>query len=109
MAHEEVELENGEHAMREVVYHNGGVGILAIKNDSVLLVKQFRYPNRQYLLEIPAGKLEKGEDPLLCAQRELEEETDHRSHDMTFLLKCLVSPGYCSEYIHIYKIGRAHV
>ncbi|MEG0366915.1 MAG: NUDIX hydrolase [Coprobacillus sp.] len=100
---EEVELIDGNHAFREVVYHNGGVCILAIKNNKILLVKQFRYPNRIETLEIPAGKLEKDEDPKVCAFRELEEETNCRATDMKFIMKVLPSPGYTSEWLHLYE------
>ena len=79
---EEVELENGEHAYREVVYHHGGVCILAVKDQQIILVKQFRYPNRIQTIEVPAGKIEKDEDPQDCAFRELEEETNNRARDM---------------------------
>jgi ADP-ribose pyrophosphatase len=100
---EEVLCENGKHAYREVVYHHGGVCILAIKDNQIILVKQFRYPNRIETLEIPAGKLEKDEDPKSCAFRELEEETNQRAKDMKFLLKVLPSPGYTSEWLHLYE------
>ena len=100
---EEVELENGEHAYREVVYHHGGVCILAIKNHQILLVKQFRYPNRIQTIEVPAGKLEKDEDPQDCAFRELEEETNNRARDMKFIMKVLPSPGYTSEWLYLYE------
>lgn len=100
---EEVELEDGNHAFREVVYHHGGVCVLALKDNKILLVKQFRYPNRIETLEIPAGKLEKNENPIECAFRELEEETNHRAHDMKFIMKTLPSPGYTSEWLYLYE------
>lgn len=100
---EEVEVENGQHAFREVVYHHGGVCVLAIQNNQILLVKQFRYPNRIDTLEIPAGKLEIDEDPITCAYRELEEETNCRAQDMKFVMKFLPSPGYTSEWLYLYE------
>ena len=100
---EEVELENGEHAYREVVYHHGGVCILAVKAHQIILVKQFRYPNRIQTIEVPAGKLEKDEDPQDCAFRELEEETNNRARDMKFIMKVLPSPGYTSEWLYLYE------
>lgn len=100
---EEVLLENGQHAFREVVYHNGGVCILAVKDNKIYLVKQFRYPNRVNTIEIPAGKLEKGEDPKDCAFRELEEETNLRAKDMKFLFKFFPTPGYTSEILYMYE------
>ena len=66
-----VKCENGNEAFREVVRHHGGVGVLAIIDNKILLVKQYRYPNATDTLEIPAGKLELGEDTKLCALREL--------------------------------------
>lgn len=100
---EEVELKNGEHAYREVVYHHGGVCILAVKDHQIILVKQFRYPNRIQTIEVPAGKLEKDEDPQDCAFRELEEETNNRARDMKFIMKVLPSPGYTSEWLYLYE------
>lgn len=100
---EEVELENGEHTYREVVYHHGGVCILAVKDHQIILVKQFRYPNRIQTIEVPAGKLEKDEDPQDCAFRELEEETNNRARDMKFIMKVLPSPGYTSEWLYLYE------
>lgn len=100
---EEVELIDGQHAYREVVYHHGGVCILAIINNQIILVKQFRYPNRIETLEIPAGKLEKDEDTMDCAFRELEEETNNRAKDMKLITKFLPSPGYTSEWLYLYE------
>ena len=100
---EEVELDNGQHAYREVIYHHGGVCILAVKDHKILLVKQFRYPNRLETLEIPAGKLEYKEDPQACAFRELEEETNYRAKDMKIITKVLPSPGYTSEWLYLYE------
>lgn len=71
----EVELENGSKSFREVVRHPGAVAVVALLEDRVLMVKQYRFPVEDDLLEIPAGKLEMGEDPLECAKRELMEET----------------------------------
>lgn len=101
--HDEVTLENGKTAMREVVYHNGGVCVLPLlSNGDVLFVKQFRYPYREEVLELPAGKLEKGEEPLLSAQRELLEEVGATAQEFTSLGKLYPSPGYCSEIISMY-------
>ena len=66
-------------------------------------VKQFRYPNRIQTIEVPAGKLEKDEDPQDCAFRELEEETNNRARDMKFIMKVLPSPGYTSEWLYLYE------
>lgn len=69
-------LENGQEAIREYVSHSGGVCIVALtQNEEVYMVEQFRYPFNKVILEIPAGKLENNEDPLVCGKRELKEET----------------------------------
>lgn len=100
---DQVKLENGKLAYREVVYHHGGVCILAVENNQVILVKQFRYPNRIETLEIPAGKLELNEDIKACAFREFEEETGYRANDMQFKMKVLPSPGYTNEWLYLYE------
>ena len=73
---DKVELQTGRVTTREVVWHSGAVGVVAIDGDDIILVRQFRYPFSRELLEIPAGKLEKDEEPIACAARELEEEMD---------------------------------
>ena len=103
LTRDEVECENGLHAYREVVHHHGGVCVLAVKENQIILVKQFRYPNRIETLEIPAGKLEKDEEPKICAFRELEEETNYRAKDMKRIMKVLPSPGYTSEWLQLYE------
>lgn len=103
LTRDEVQCENGQHAYREVVHHHGGVCILAMKENQIILVKQFRYPNKIETLEIPAGKLEQNEDPKACAFRELEEETNHRAKDMKRIMKVLPSPGYTSEWLYLYE------
>lgn len=72
---DEVELPDGKKAKRECVRHNGGAAVLCVINDEILLVKQFRYLYGKEIYEIPAGKLEKNENPVMAAARELEEET----------------------------------
>ena len=100
----EVLLPDGKSAKREIVRHNGAVAIIAYKDDeTVLFVEQYRKAVEKVLLEIPAGKIEKGEDVKLCAMRELEEETGYRSDNLTYLGKIVASPGFCDEYIYIYK------
>lgn len=98
-----VQCENGNIAAREVVRHHGGVGVLAIINNKILLVKQYRYPNATDTLEIPAGKLEIGEDTKLCALRELEEETGYNAKDITQIAKFLPTPGYSDEWLYVYE------
>ena len=101
---DEIELPNGEKSTREVIEHNGGACIVALTdNDEVLLVKQYRYAYGKVVTEIPAGKIEKGEDPLDCASRELVEETGYSAKKIELLGEVYPSPGYCGETIYIYK------
>lgn len=101
--HLEVELENGMLAHREVVRHRGGVACLALtKNQEVYLVKQYRKAIEQEFVELPAGKLEKDEDPFLAIQRELKEETGLTAKTWTFLGAFYATPGYCTEKIYLY-------
>lgn len=96
-------LPNGHQSTREVVDHPGGVGILALDDQNrVLIVSQFRYPYKEILREIPAGKLEYGEDPAEAAVRELREETGARAGSFQFLGELYPSPGYCGEIIRMY-------
>lgn len=91
-------------ASREVVEHNGAVGIVPITDEgSVVMVEQFRYPMNTSILEIPAGKIDKGEtDPLETAKRELKEETGYTSDQFTYLGKINPSVAYTEEMIHLY-------
>jgi ADP-ribose pyrophosphatase len=98
-----VELPNKNIAAREVVEHSGGVCVLPLTDsDEVIMVKQFRYPFNTVTLEVPAGKLEKGEDPLECGKRELFEETGLTAEKIEFLGKLYPTPAYCTEVIHMY-------
>lgn len=100
---DEVELPNGKLAHREVVEHPGGVAIVAITSEEeVLLVKQFRKPCEEVLWEIPAGKLERGEDPVKAALRELEEETGFKAETVEKVISFYTSPGFADEVLHIY-------
>jgi len=97
------ELQNGNKAYREVVVHPGGVGIVAITNESkVLMVRQYRYPMELELLEIPAGKLDGDEDPFECALRELSEETGYTANKWVDLGEIYPSPGFCKETLYLY-------
>lgn len=100
---DDVEISDGTKAFREVVKHSGGVVILAVKEDKILLVKQFRYPMKQAMFELPAGKLEKDENPFEAAKRELEEETGYRAKNWTDLGYIFTSPGYSNEKLYLYK------
>lgn len=99
---DEVELANGRKSFREVVEHSGGVVIVALKGDSILFVKQFRYPIKEVITELPAGKLEKGEDPDNACERELEEETGYRAKHWTSLGYIYTSIGFCDEKLYLY-------
>lgn len=98
-----VELSDGSEAFREVVDHSGGVCVLALDNEEcVLTVRQFRYPFERVLQEIPAGKLERGEDPDVAAARELREETGAVAGRMERLGEIYPTPAYCGEIIRMY-------
>ena len=92
----------GRKVKREMIEHRGAAAMLAFdENKKVILVKQHRFPHG-YVLEIPAGTLEKNEDPTMCAFRELEEETGYKANKMTPLISFYPSIGYNSEIIHCY-------
>ena len=94
---------NGKEAWREVVHHPGASAVVAIDEDNrIIMEKQFRYALNDYSLEIPAGKLDAGEDPLVCAKRELEEETGIIASEWISLGTIATSPGFCNEVIHLY-------
>ena len=96
-------LPNGSSATRDVVEHPGGVCVAALTEDGCLLfVRQFRYPYQKVLLELPAGKLDPGEDPLEAGKRELREETGAEAARYESLGELYPSPGYCGEIIHLY-------
>ena len=112
---DQVSLPDGSASVREIVEHSGGVAVIPVEEDgTVWCVRQYRYAFGTHLLEVPAGKLEDGEDPLNCAVRELGEETGFTAEKFTFLGALLPSPGYCRETLHIYlatglKPGKAHL
>jgi ADP-ribose pyrophosphatase len=100
---DDVQLPNGEASKREIVKHPGAVAIIAITADQKLvLVRQFRKALEKTIYEIPAGKLEQGEEPLVSAQRELQEETGYRAEKWERLIGFYTSPGFADEYIHLY-------
>jgi nudix-type nucleoside diphosphatase (YffH/AdpP family) len=98
-----VRMSNGREAVREVVEHSGAVTIVAVNGEGqVLLVRQHRHPTGRSLLELPAGTLERDEEPETCAARELEEETGFRAGRLQRLGGFFLAPGYSTEYIHAY-------
>jgi len=109
-----VELSNGFITMREVVRHPGGVCVAAVDDEGrVTLVRQYRYPFGEHLWELPAGKLEPGEEPLPAAKRELSEETGLEADRWEELGVLYTSPGFSTERLYIYlatglRRGEAH-
>jgi len=97
-----VRLPDGHPGTREVVSCADAVAVVALTDsDEVLMVKQYRHPTGQELWEIPAGKIEAGEHPLACAQRELEEETGYRAQNWHQVYSFYTSPGFCTEQLHL--------
>jgi ADP-ribose pyrophosphatase len=100
---DQIEYSSGSRAIREVAEHPGGAVALAIFPDErIILVKQFRYPMGKFLYELPAGKLDAGEDPAVCAERELTEETGYMAKNWKKLTAIYTSPGFCTEQLHIF-------
>ncbi|MEE9491047.1 MAG: NUDIX hydrolase [Dehalococcoidia bacterium] len=98
-----VELPSGRKTKREIVEHGGVAAIVAIDSENnVVLVRQYRKPVERVLLEIPAGGMESGEDALVCARRELEEETGFSAERWEELGFFYTSPGFCTEQMHLY-------
>jgi ADP-ribose pyrophosphatase len=98
-----VRLPDGKHATREYVVHPGAVVVVPLLDDGqVVLERQFRYPIGQVMIELPAGKLETGEDPLLCGLRELQEETGYTAAEWAYAGQMHLAIAYSTEVIHIY-------
>ena len=112
---DEVELPNGRKAVREWIKHPGASAVIPLLPDNqIILVKQFRYPVGQVTLEVPAGKLDKvDEDPIVCAERELSEETGYTAGKIWKLTTIATTVGFSNEFIHLYaakdlKPGKQH-
>lgn len=100
---ESVTLPNGRCTELEIVHHPGAAAVVPLTAaDSVLLVRQYRHAAGSYILEVPAGKLDAGEDPEVCAARELEEEAGVRAGKLQSLGSILTTPGFTDEVIHLY-------
>ncbi|GAH23095.1 unnamed protein product, partial [marine sediment metagenome] len=99
----EVKLPDKNVTEREVVSHPGAVAIVPMtSHNEVVMVRQYRFAVGKHTLELPAGTLEEGEKPIICAKRELEEEIQVRANKWKKLISIYPSPGYCNEIIHIY-------
>ena len=99
---DDVKLPDGNEAKREVVEHPGGAGILAVDGDDMWVVRQFRYPYKEVIEEIPAGKLEKGEDAIVTAERELIEEIGYDCDSIEPFGMIYPTPGYTNEHLYIF-------
>ncbi len=96
-------LPNGEPCIREIIEHSGGACVLYVEDGKILLVRQYRYAYGESVYEIPAGKLEIGEDPMKAAARELEEEAGIKANRLELLFVNYPTPGYTNEKIYIYR------
>ncbi len=98
-----VELPNGEIAARDIIRNPGAAVIVPVTdNGDVILVEQFRKPCEQVFIEVPAGKLEEGEDPKLCAARELKEETGYTAEKLEKIMTLNPAPAFADEVLHVY-------
>lgn len=100
---DEVELPDGKIGKREIVKHPGAVAVIALTPENkIVMVEQYRKALEQSIIEIPAGKLEPGEEPVTTAARELEEETGYQCEEMKHLISFYTSPGFADEIIHLF-------
>lgn len=101
---DQVQLPNGNQGQRVVIRHPGAACVLAVTpEDKVVLVRQWRYSADQAILELPAGKLDAGEDPAVCALRELAEETEYTAGSVTLLHSFYTAVGFCDEKMYLYQ------
>jgi ADP-ribose pyrophosphatase len=104
---DQVEYPSGNRSVREIAHHPGGAVVVPLLDDGrVILVSQLRYPLGKRILELPAGKLAPGEDPVAAAVRELEEETGWSADSVEKLTSIYTTPGFCDEELHIYLATR---
>lgn len=100
---DDVQLPDGKQAKRELIKHPGAVCVIAVTNEKkIILVEQYRKALERPLVEVPAGKLEPGEEPSLCAARELEEETGYRPGSIKHIQSFYTSPGFADELVHVF-------
>ena len=97
-----VELPNGKLASRDVVRNAGASVVVPVISDEIILVQQFRKPPEKVFIELPAGKLEYGEDPAVCAARELKEETGYSAGRLVKIMELYPAPAFSDEVLHIY-------
>lgn len=105
---DDVLASNGDIVKREIIHHHGGVCVLAEVDGKIVFVKQFRYSYKEMVLELPAGKLEKGEDSYAAGIRELEEEAGLHADKLIDFGEMYPSCGYTNEIIHLYKAEGLH-
>lgn len=100
---DEITTANGHETIREVFHHPGGAAVVPVlPNGDILLVRQFRYPMQEYLLELPAGKIDSGEAPEVTAARELVEEVGFTAGFLRKIGEFYTTPGFCNEKIHLF-------
>jgi len=100
---DEVSLPNGKKSFREIVEHPGAVVVIPLLDDGrIAVIKQYRKPADEILIELPAGKIELNEDPLNCAKRELLEETSYKAKTLTKLTSFYTTPGFSNEFMYLY-------
>ncbi|MFA6542740.1 MAG: NUDIX hydrolase, partial [Bacteroidota bacterium] len=104
-----IQYPSGTKTFREIVEHPGGAVVLCVfENNDILLIRQYRHPFGKEIIELPAGKLDANEDPLHCAQRELQEETGYEAGQWEKLTVMLSTPGFCDEVLHIFLARDIH-
>ena len=100
---DQVEYASGKRSIREIADHPGGAVIVPFPDrKTILLIRQYRHPMRKVLYELPAGKLDHGEQPETCAARELSEETGYQASRLEKLTTIYTSPGFCNEQLHVF-------